>query len=78
MLESMCTDWTAFAPDQRMLQLVEELFDWVNQPQFDLKGSVAELKGWIGEGPNHSNFSDESSVNIVSGQEILSMKPEEK
>ena len=24
------------------------------------------LKGSIGEGPNHSNFSDESSVNIVS------------
>jgi uncharacterized membrane protein len=44
MLESMCTDWTAFAPDQRMLQLVEELFDWVNQPQFDLKGSVVSLE----------------------------------
>ena len=24
------------------------------------------LKGSIGEGPNHSNFSDESSINIVS------------
>ena len=25
-----------------------------------------ELKGSIGEGPHHSNFSDETSVNIVS------------
>ena len=26
----------------------------------------AELKGSIGEGPNHSNFSDQSSVRILS------------
>ena len=25
-----------------------------------------KLKGSIGEGPNHSNFSDQSSVNVVS------------
>ena len=29
------------------------------------------LKGSIGEGPNHSNFSDQSSVKIVPEQEIL-------
>ena len=29
-------------------------------------GWRAGLKGSIGEGPNHSNFSDESTVNIVS------------
>ena len=28
-------------------------------------GRVAELKGSIGEGPNHSNFSDQSSVTIL-------------
>ena len=28
--------------------------------------SAAKLKGSIGEGPNHSNFSDQSSVNVVS------------
>ena len=26
---------------------------------------IAELKGSIGEGPNHSNFSDQSSVTIL-------------
>ena len=31
-----------------------------------VRASRPKLKGSIGEGPNHSNFSDESSVNIVS------------
>ena len=29
-------------------------------------GNVPELKGSIGEGPNHSNYSDRSSVRILS------------
>ena len=34
--------------------------------------SAAKLKGSIGEGPNHSNFSDQSTVKIVSDFRIFS------
>ena len=44
--------------------------DALRRAPLDVQRQVVErgpgLKGSIGEGPNHSNFSDDSSVNIVS------------
>ena len=39
---------------------------WRGRPVGRLHRQVPELKGSIGEGSNHSNFSDQSSVKILS------------
>ena len=57
--------------DEEAAQDAYEQFKGDAQKSIDDK-SDPELKGSIGEGPNHSNFSEQSSVKIVSEiQKIL-------
>ena len=59
MVEFACEDDEAAPSDSREQELARP-------PQLgDAEGWPAKLKGSIGEGPNHSNFSDRSSVRIL-------------
>ena len=67
---------------QRAEDLVERVLGAGIKSRASLGGALAavplglypELKGSIGEGPNHSNFSDQSSVNILANSGIFARK----